>query len=226
MVKEKQPELEMGAIWQALSQSPGIGVSIIDSVGRLLYENDTSCALFFDRPDADYQGKTLADFHPKEFVVERLHMIRLVLEKRKPLRLSHVYHGRRIVSTIWPVLDKKPPYDRVIVISNRGEFDVKVPSSSDIETFATEYIELGDLDVLTHRELEVLVLLGHGQNVPETAAMLYRSPKTVQRHKAAISSKLQLHGQADLVRLVSRLGLELPDCNLQRMKFRKPKSRE
>ncbi len=212
------PYLPKNGLWDAFSRSPGIGVSIIDTNGQLLFVNDTSCALFFETLEVDYVGKTLSDLHPPEFAIERHEVIRRSIQHNKPIHMSHVYHGRRIESTIWPILDKKPPFDRVIVISNRGAFDIELDQgASNIEHYSTKHIELGTLDVLSNRELEVLVLLGHGQNVPEIAAMLHRSPKTIQRHKAAISEKLHLHGQAELVKLVSKLGLELEDCNLKRM---------
>ncbi|TWU45170.1 Bacterial regulatory protein, luxR family [Novipirellula aureliae] len=85
---------------------------------------------------------------------------------------------------------------------------------STIEVVATQYIGLGTLDVLTRRELEVLVLLGHGLSVPRAAAILHRSPKTVERHKDSISKKLRLRGQAKLVGVATSVGLDLVGLDL------------
>jgi DNA-binding CsgD family transcriptional regulator len=211
--------LDSHSLWNALSQTPGVGVSITDAKGSLLFVNDTMMSLFSDATDIQYVGKQISDFHPPEFVEERLQMIQRVLREGKPLSLQHIYRGRNIHSTVWPIVDKAPPFSRVIVVSFspcNGSLPAAVPDA--IESFSTNYIDLGPLDCLTPRELEVLVLLGYGMSVPKAAALLHRSPKTVQRHKAAISQKLELHGQAEIVSMVASLGLELSHAKLQRFK--------
>lgn len=204
--------------WLALAQTPGVGVSITDAQGNLLFVNDTSLVLFSGSSDIDYQGKKIADFHPPEFVAERLAMIAEVLKKNKPLSIRHILNGKPISSTVWPIRDKTPPFNRALVISRPGpsqEVESQIPNN--IETFDTEYVDLGPLNVLTRREVEVLVLLGHGMSVPRAAAILHRSPKTIERHKESIGKKLSLHGQAELVYLVTTMGLELSDAKRKRL---------
>ncbi|TWU34999.1 PAS and helix-turn-helix domain-containing protein [Novipirellula artificiosorum] len=212
------PELDPGSIWRALSRTPGVGVSITDAEGRLLFVNDTSKVLFSKSSDIDYEGKRISDFHPPEFVAERLELIARVLREGKPLSLCHIYHGRRIESTVWPIRDRTPPFNRVIVVTQARTADQSHHGSTEpqIESVKTQYIGLGPLQVLTRRELEVLVLLGHGLSVPRAAAVLHRSPKTIERHKDSISKKLKLHGQANLVTLTTSIGLELSDAKLKR----------
>jgi DNA-binding CsgD family transcriptional regulator len=164
-----------------------------------------------------FQFRQHADFHPPEFVQERLALINRVLKENKPLAIGHIYHGRSINSIIWPIRDRTPPYNRVLVVSRPGptrEIDEIVPNA--IETVATNYIGLGPLDVLTQRELEVAVLIGHGMSVPGTAQVLHRSPKTVERHKEAIAKKLRMHSQAQLVQAITTMGLKLEDTALKR----------
>lgn len=206
------------ALWLALSKTPGVGVSITDSEGRLLFVNDTSMVLFSQHTGIDYHGKRISDFHPPEFVAERLALIRRVLDENKPLSIRHLYHGRRIESIVWPIKDKAPPFNRALVVS-REVTPTNLPTvlSETIETVSTHYIDLGPLDVLTRRELEVLALLGQGLSVPQVATVLHRSPKTIQRHKAAISGKLNLSGQAEMVSIATSLGLQVEDAKLSRL---------
>lgn len=204
-------------LWMALSQTPGIGVSITDAKGRLIFVNNTTAALFSGDPTVDYQGKSIADFHPPAFVQERLDLIARVLKENKPLCITHIYNGISISSTIWPIRDHAPPYNRVLVVSSPGQpktLDGLLTNS--IETVSTNYIDLGPLTVLTRRELEVAVLVGHGKTVPQVAATLHRSPKTVERHKESIAKKLSMHTQSQLVQLITTMGLELKDTNLER----------
>lgn len=205
-------------MWMALAQTPGVGVSITDTHGNLLFVNDTSLVLFSGSADTDYYGKTIADFHPPEFVAERLALINRVLTENRPLAIRHILNGNPIFSTVWPIRDRIEPFNRALVISRPGpalEVDGQIPSN--IEVVPTEYIDLGPLSILTRRELEVLVLLGNGMSVPRAAAILHRSPKTIERHKESVSKKLSLRGQAELVYLVTSLGLELSDARLKRL---------
>jgi DNA-binding CsgD family transcriptional regulator len=211
------PHIDPGSLWTALANTPNVGVSITDVDGRLLFVNDTAKLLFSDTTDLDYEGKCISDFHPQEFVAERLRMIQRVLTEGKPLLIRHIYLGRNIESTVWPIRDSTPPYNRVIVVTHeRGTHSVQEDVSPQFETVSTEFIDLGPLNILTRRELEVLVLLGHGMSVPHVARVLHRSPKTIQRHKAAISEKLQVRGQAEMVAIVTALGLEPSDTKLRR----------
>lgn len=211
------PAFDPTSIWAALSSTPGVGVSITDVEGRLLFVNDTSMVLFSQTTKLEYLGKRISDYHSPEFVEERLAMIKRVVGENRPLSIHHIYHCQRIESTVWPIRDKRPPYDRVIVISHCQTTDLISSTTGSVEVISSQFISLGELDVLSKRELEVMVLLGHGMSVPSIAKMLHRSPKTVQRHKSSISEKLNVSGQAEMVSIVKTVGLEIEDVTLKRL---------
>ncbi|MEM1228705.1 MAG: LuxR C-terminal-related transcriptional regulator [Planctomycetota bacterium] len=210
-------EIPSSTVWEALTQTPGIGVSITNREGQLIFVNSTTSVLFSDQAKLSYLGKKISDFHPSAFVKERLAMIGRVLDENRPLSIEHIYHGKRIESTVWPLPDDHPPCDRVLVISRSYSAETPFVGLAEPEVLRSKYIDLGPLDVLTTRELEVLALLGHGMSVPSTANMLHRSPKTIERHKSSIAHKLNLRGQADMVEVVTRLGLDLSDAHLTRL---------
>jgi NarL family two-component system response regulator LiaR len=60
---------------------------------------------------------------------------------------------------------------------------------------------------LTNREREILKLLAEGHTTQEIASMLVLSPKTVDRHKTNLMSKLALHSRADLIKYALRKGI-------------------
>ncbi len=213
------PELSPSAVWRALAGTPGVGVCIMDVEGRLLFINETATVLFIDKSIENYQGRMISEFQPKPYVEERLGMIARVLSESRPMRIRHIFLGRRIESTVWPVYDKTPPCNRVIVVTRQacGGEDAGI-STPQCETIATNFIDLGPLDVLTSRELEVFTLLGHGMSVPRIANLLHRSPKTIERHKCAIAKKLNVKSQAEMVAVVSSVGLEISDAKLERMR--------
>ncbi len=62
-------------------------------------------------------------------------------------------------------------------------------------------------ELLSHREYDVLCLLGSGRTVKEISAELDLSPKTVSTYRARVLEKMRLAGNADLVRYAARHGL-------------------
>lgn len=65
-------------------------------------------------------------------------------------------------------------------------------------------------DDITPREREVLVLIAEGLTSREIAERLIISPKTVDRHRENIMTKLNLHTRAELVRYAVTRGLLAP----------------
>jgi DNA-binding NarL/FixJ family response regulator len=63
---------------------------------------------------------------------------------------------------------------------------------------------------LTRREREVLHLVGEGLSSVEIAARLGISPRTVEMHRRHLMQKLELTGQAALVRYALQRGLHPP----------------
>jgi len=62
-------------------------------------------------------------------------------------------------------------------------------------------------DLLTPREVEVLVYLAQGLSVKECARVMRRSPSTIDNHKTRLMRKLGMHRVVDLARYAVREGL-------------------
>ncbi len=88
---------------------------------------------------------------------------------------------------------------------------------SKFEFVESQMIELGPLDVLTPRELEVLALIGQGLSLKEIASALYRTVKTVEKHRAAIGMKLAAHDRVKLAEIANRAGLTTRDAARERV---------
>jgi DNA-binding NarL/FixJ family response regulator len=70
--------------------------------------------------------------------------------------------------------------------------------------------EAKELDLLTRREREVLRLVAEGRTAKEIARILTISVHTVNRHRANLMEKLDIHSTAALVKLAIRLKLVEP----------------
>jgi DNA-binding NarL/FixJ family response regulator len=62
-------------------------------------------------------------------------------------------------------------------------------------------------DTLTKREREILKLIAEGHKNKEIAAYLYISVKTVEKHRANLMKKLDLHSAAALTAYAMERGL-------------------
>jgi DNA-binding NarL/FixJ family response regulator len=65
-------------------------------------------------------------------------------------------------------------------------------------------------ELLTPRELEVVKLVAEGHSSQEIAELLVISPKTVERHRSNISTKLGARDRVELTRWAIRRGLVVP----------------
>ncbi len=66
--------------------------------------------------------------------------------------------------------------------------------------------ERSSFSKLTHREREILALIGIGHTNQEIAELLSLSINTVQTHRSHIIDKLDLHSRAELMRYAMRFG--------------------
>jgi len=66
------------------------------------------------------------------------------------------------------------------------------------------------VDSLTPREREVLALMGQGLSRAEIAKALHRSAKTIDKHRASLMEKLDIHDRAQLVLFAVREGIVDP----------------
>lgn len=77
----------------------------------------------------------------------------------------------------------------------------------DYQQIATMKGSQDPYEQLTNREREVLKLVAEGHTTQEIAAMLVLSPKTVERHKTNLMSKLDIHNRTELVKYALRKGI-------------------
>lgn len=80
----------------------------------------------------------------------------------------------------------------------------ELPANSVVENGSQETI---GLEVLSHRERQVLELVADGSNNQEIGKLLGLSPKTIARHRERIMNKLNMHSRTELVKFAIRTGL-------------------
>lgn len=200
--------------WTLLKSQPGVGILIVDVDGLVLFCNPQAQQIYYGN-NFNPVGKTIEEIEGREFAAERMPVIRQVIESRQPVMLRHIRGGRWTEAMIWPmelVPDRKP---RVISVTRQG-LDVVEPGV-EYRVIDSNLVDLGPLDALTHRELEVLTLVGHGTPLKAIAKELGISQRTVERYRSDISRKLGVTSIAEIARLVQVAGLEIPHADMPRL---------
>lgn len=219
MVSQTEPSMPVPHRgWEFFVDEPGVGVAIVNVDGQVLYANRQAIDILLG-PDFDpeqVQSRTLHDLFPSEFAEERIELMRRATETGRPVVIRHIARGAQVQSTLWPTGDDDQPNDQVLAVIRRGQYEVEGGTHA-FEVVESQFVDLGPLEVLTRRELEVLALLGQGLAVPEIARMLHRSPKTIERHKTGILRKLKAKNWVELAKIAWHAGLQVEDARLKRI---------
>lgn len=212
-----------GALMDAFVKTPGVGVAIVSAEGEILWENEEIRSLYLDAPHGDFVGQRIADLFPREWIEERLRIIRRVAETGEGAALREVWRGRQFIATFRAVPGEVGEAAEVLVISRpvEGTDVAKLPDG--VHRIESAFVELGELASLTPRELVVLALLGQGLTLKEIAAKLHRSFKTVDNHRSSIGRKLHQTDRLMLAKLAAQAGLRVDDAQLERVKFKPPR---
>lgn len=209
--------IEPDAVWQALSAAPGIGVCVMTVDGITVYTSAEHRRIYWgDEHDSfDTTGREFASMYPAEWVAERMGYVKRVVEERQPLAIRQVWRGHQILAVLRPVISPEGEVTHILCVSRPTENQDLTAQFGEVAE--SEFIELGDLNVLTPRELVVLALLGQGLTLKEIAERLHRSFKTIDNHRASIGRKLRKTDRLALAQLAAQAGLRVRDAELQRV---------
>lgn len=214
-----EPMLE--AVWGMLTTEPGTGVGLLTGEGDVLYVN-AQAARIFHGPDArpeDYIGRNWADHMPEDWTRERLALLRRIRVSGRPILLRNIWRGQQHFTYIYPIQRDDNGPDLYLTITRRAESDAQAEelAKGDYEWIDAQVANLGPLDALSDRELEVLALLGQGLSIKEIAGLLYRSEHTIVSHRKAIGAKLGVDDRVKLALIARRAGLTIRDIDLTRV---------
>jgi DNA-binding CsgD family transcriptional regulator len=222
-------EFRDSPIWAALVSEPLTGVCIATLEGRVHWMNEQSAKIWHGEfaKAAEYNGRTLAELFPPEVVGEYMKLMQRVSTSRKPILVRRIWRGWQTLSWIHLIPGEAPESGaastaaippRMLIISRRvaGEALADETLGSSVEIVESDFSDLGPLDALSDRELEVLALLGQGLSVKEIAAILFRSAKTVENHRQSIGRKLSLDDRVKLSEIARRAGLTVRDADRAR----------
>jgi DNA-binding CsgD family transcriptional regulator len=210
--------MQGNGILDALVQDPAVGVSVLDLSGTYRFVNQKSMEMCLGGMVEEAVGKSVHDLFPREFVDEQLSVLNKIVETQRPVLLRYIRSGKQVQSLISPIDIEESDLPCFLYITHEGEHDSE---HDEFEVIESKLADLGPLDVLTRRELEVLALIKHGMTLDEIAKLLHRSRKTIDNHRTSIAKKLGESSRVRLAQIAEQAGLELRDADLQRIGTRK-----
>ncbi len=177
---------------------PGCAAVALDSSMRILWCNE-EFARVHGCTTAQAAGSDLASKIPAPMARERETLVRPALEEGKPVAFVQLDRGIRWLTRVWPLDPDAFGKPGVFMALKQGTVrrDPNAPASS---LPLAKVGDLGELDALTPRELEVFYHLAAGMTVAEIGDLLHRSPKTVERHLESLHRKMHFKNRAELVR--------------------------
>ncbi len=226
---EAPPEFRDSPVWNALVTEPLTGVCIMSIEGRVVWMNEQSARIWHGKfaQASEYAGRPMRELFPQEIVDENLALMKRVATGQRAILVRRIWRGWQTLVWMHSIPGEPaeagsskpgevPP--RILMISRRvgGDALSDETLSSKVEVVEAEIADLGPLDALSERELEVLALLGQGLSVKEIASLLFRSAKTIENHRQSIGRKLKLDDRVKLSEIARRAGLTVRDADRTR----------
>jgi len=218
----EQSGVTVSLAWQALNRLPDVAVWVTDRDGQLLEANAQTKSLCFTHHDGTIIGATIRELASKPWADYLLATIDAALRDQAPSVSHTIWEGAFCIIAAYPIEDQQ----RCLLVmqfrahsdpANGMPADETQRASVAIDVKPSPMVDLGPLDQLSQRELEVLALLRKRMRIKEIADELGRSEKTIEKHRQSIGAKLKTHDRLELAYVAELAGLTMDDAKRLRV---------
>jgi len=196
------------SIWTAVRSDFGCYVFIVGEEGEIIFLN-ASAERWMNGEKASIQPRSLFDLFPKHVASERISFVGEALSSGSPIVVDGLIGGEGLRNTIRPLpASSEHPRAALFVFQPLSQLVGSSDSRNELPTRrVARHNDLGMLERLTPRELQVLTLIARGLSSNAIAEKLHRSRRTIDCHRASIGHKLDIESRADLALIAVRAGL-------------------
>ena len=152
-------------------------------------------------------GRTIQDMLPKPLADERTALMRPALEQGVMVAYQQMWVGQRWLTRVWPLDPNAFGHEGYFVILTKLNEPIPIARDGTESVRFVRSADLGDLAILSPRELEIYYYLAAGMTVNDIAGAVHRSEKTIGRHVENIHRKMGYSSRAELVRDAVQRGL-------------------
>lgn len=192
---------------------PAIGVGVIGPNDQFRFANAQFAEALGAGGRPTLEGEHFRHVVPSSAHAEWSRALQHARRGARPVLYSPIILGRRCNLAFWPFDSDEFGPGCVLCIQHRGESG---PVPDRFEVIESAALDLGPLEPLTSRELDVLALIGRGLSNEKIARTLHRSRRTVENHRLSIARKLGVSNRVALAQLAQRAGLSLEELARQR----------
>ncbi len=210
-------------IFEALVSEPDVGVVILAWDLRVVFINTWAARFYLDCEPDDVVGKTSKELFGREVAAAHRSNIARMLESGKPLLMRSLWRGKQVRVTFRRIPGENATGDQFLTVHRlirAGDPDA-FEAGTEFEPRISDMIDLGPLDALSPREIEVLALVGQGLSIKEIAQILGRSVKTIDNHRHSIGQKLGMSDRLELAEAAREAGLRVDDAKRERVQTEK-----
>jgi DNA-binding CsgD family transcriptional regulator len=176
-------EETLGTVIRLSSLMPNVYASVVDGNGMYVWASESMRSF---RSSDGFVGRRFDELGPPEWARERLLAIREVIRSRTPTLFTSIFLARRMFGVMIPVwMGSDEPLVFLMAVdveSVSGGAESPCELKSDLPTVQFLHVQLGDLSLLTRRQLETLRLVAMGKTNEEIAAILHRTRRLVEWH--------------------------------------------
>jgi len=203
--------LSSDTLFEILKSDPAVGVCVMDSEGSLHFANTRYLELYTGQASEAIEGGHLRSYMPEAWVNERLEHLRHRANGSSVI-FRGMYNGRSLTTTCHPIGESYEDPRRFLCLTVAGD-PADHGGSNGTPVLHSTVNDLGELAVLTRREIEVLAMIGDGMSRAAIADALNRSTKTIDKHLESISGKLRVNNRVGLAKIAHRAGLRRTDAD-------------
>lgn len=198
-----QPAENGPVLWAALCEDCGAACLVVSGGGIIQSASRMAVELLAGGP-GDYAGRPITELLGDSVASERAAMIEEVAASGRASSIDGMVRGRMVRMTARPLAARAPGGMVLIVARPISEDESRRPGSP---TRRAHTDDMGQLETLTTRELDILRHIGRGLSTPAIAQKLGRSVKTVEWHRVSLGEKLGVSNRVELARIAISCGL-------------------
>lgn len=206
-VTELVSRIGIDQVWLALVDDSEARVGITSRDGKILWANAIAQRRHRERSKGKLVGKNVFDLVPERIGYELRAAKERALRTGDPVHVETVINGVQTRLTYRAFGSSEEPGFLVVARDMAQPLQDDTCRSDHQPLVRTKARDLGPLESLTRRELDILALIGEHLSAQDIADRLGRSPKTIEWHRVSIGRKLGVRTRGELAQIAQRAGL-------------------
>ncbi len=209
-VAELVSRIGIDQVWLALVEDSEARVGVTALDGTILWANAIARNKHAQRAEGNLIGKNVFDLVPERVGKELRAAKERAARTDEPVHVETVINGVQTRLTYRACGSADQTCFLVVARDMAQPLREETCAGEHQSIVRTSARDMGPLECLTRRELDILALIGEHLSAQEIADRLCRSIKTIEWHRVSIGRKLGVKTRGELAQIAQRAGLVHP----------------